>query len=60
MMLPAYWENVLKAVDDISFFIKPGETLGLVGEAGVGNQPPAASSRLIEPSSGTLLLKEIS
>lgn len=24
----------LKAVDDISFAVKPGETLGLVGESG--------------------------
>ncbi len=27
----------LKAVDDISFAVKPGETLGLVGESGCGN-----------------------
>jgi oligopeptide transport system ATP-binding protein len=29
-------ESVLKAVDDISFAIKRGETLGLVGESGCG------------------------
>lgn len=28
--------SVLKAVDDVSFFIRKGETLGLVGESGCG------------------------
>lgn len=29
-------KDVLKAVDDVSFYIKEGETLGLVGESGCG------------------------
>ena len=28
--------DILKAVDDVSFAIKEGETLGLVGESGCG------------------------
>ena len=27
----------VKAVDDVSFFVNKGETLGLVGESGCGN-----------------------
>lgn len=50
--------RTLKAVDDISFCIKPGETLGLVGESGCGKSTTARLiTRLIEPSGGTITLK---
>jgi oligopeptide/dipeptide ABC transporter ATP-binding protein len=41
------------AVDDISFTVKNGETLGLVGESGCGKSTAGKSIiRLIEPTSG--------
>ena len=43
----------LKAVDDISFAIRPGETLGLVGESGCGKTTVGRSLlQLYEPTGG--------
>ncbi len=45
----------LKAVDGVSFHIKPGETLGLVGESGCGKTTVGRTLlRLYEPTSGTI------
>ena len=45
----------LKAVDDVSFCIKPGETLGLVGESGCGKTTVGRSLlHLYDPTGGTV------
>lgn len=48
----------LKAVDDVSFKLKKGETLGLVGESGCGKTTVGRSIlRLYEPTGGEIIFQ---
>jgi peptide/nickel transport system ATP-binding protein len=48
----------VKAVDDVSFFVRVGETLGLVGESGCGKTTAGRTIlRLYEPTGGQVFFR---
>lgn len=52
-------EGILKAVDDVSFYIKTDETLGMIGESGCGKSVTAHSILRIVPYPGKLVSGQI-
>ena len=53
-------KTVIRAVDDISFEIKQGEILGLIGESGSGKSTTGSLLlRLLENDRGRLFFKDI-
>jgi ABC-type dipeptide/oligopeptide/nickel transport system ATPase component len=51
--------GVVKAVDDVSFKIQPGETLGVVGESGCGKSVTALSVMRLIANPGKIVDGEI-
>ena len=48
----------VRAVDDVSFYVREGETVGLVGESGCGKTTAGRTIlRLYEPTAGTVLFR---
>ena len=51
--------GVVKAVDDVSFIMRPGETLGVVGESGCGKSVTALSVMRLISNPGKIVSGEI-